>query len=204
MADNHDLSVGGFLFFTENDARIAEAELKKIEYLESRIDYSRPESILLVYEKTIHERIFMTPVGLQYLKGLQDYLLAQPGINREDVPDIPLYSTFGAKIRAQDKPAKNRIKSSPEERDRARSRFLISVVLNVLLTLAIISMFWISLKSDNPNIINYERNLTNKYASWEQELTEREQQIRKKELELRIENEPEAEDVTADSPESGR
>lgn len=204
MADNHELSAGGFLFFTESDARLAEAELKKIEYLESRIDYSRPESILLVYEKTIHERIFRTPVGLQYLKGLQDYLLEQPGIRREDVPDIPLYSTFGAKVREQDKPAKNRIKASPEERGKTRSRFLISAVLNVLLTLAVIAMFWIALKSDNPNIINYERNLINKYASWEQELTERERQIREKELELRTEGESDADEDRADGSESGQ
>ena len=57
MADNEERSVGGYLFYTDRDAKIAEAELQKIEYLEARIDYSRPESILMVYEKTIHERI---------------------------------------------------------------------------------------------------------------------------------------------------
>ena len=34
----------------------------------------------------------------------------------------------------------------------------------------------------------YERNLQNKYASWEQELTQREQTVREKERELHIEN----------------
>lgn len=193
MADNRELSVGGYQFFTEDDARIAAAELKKIEYLESRIDYSRPESILMVYEKTIHERIFKTPVGLQYLKGLQDFLLGQPEIKPEDVPDIPLYSTFGGKLREQGSPVKNRIKASAKDRDMVRSRLLISGIFNILLILAMIAMFRISLKSDNPNIINYEKNLTNKYAAWEQELTEREQRIREKERELRIENGPDNE-----------
>lgn len=188
MADNRERSVGGYLFYTEKDAKIAEAELQKIEYLEARIDYSRPESILMVYEKTIHERIFRTPVGLQYLKYLRDFLLEQPEINPEEVPDIPLYNTFGGELRNQANPAKNRIKPSREKTERDKSAFLISVILNVLLVLAIIAMFTITLKSDNPNVLNYEKAITNKYAAWEQELTEREQRIREKEKELRIES----------------
>ena len=39
-------------------------------------------------------------------------------------------------------------------------------------------------KSDNPNILNYKQVLTNQYASWEQNLTERENRIREKEQEL--------------------
>ena len=33
-------------------------------------------------------------------------------------------------------------------------------------------MFAIALTSDEPNILNYERALVNKYSAWEQELTE--------------------------------
>lgn len=49
-------------------------------------------------------------------------------------------------------------------------------------------MFMITLKSDNPNILNYEKNLVNRYAAWEQELREREQVVREKERELNIGN----------------
>ena len=55
-----------------------------------------------------------------------------------------------------------------------------------MLVLAIISMFCISFLSENPNILNYERSITNKYAAWEQELTEREKAVREKERELSI------------------
>jgi hypothetical protein len=47
-------------------------------------------------------------------------------------------------------------------------------------------MFYITLKSDNPNILNYENSLVNKYAAWEQELKEREQDIRAREIELDV------------------
>ena len=64
---------------------------------------------------------------------------------------------------------------------------VISTILNVVLALAVAGMFAITLKSDNPNILNYEKQILNKYASWDQELTEREQAVREKERELQIE-----------------
>lgn len=188
MADDRNLSVGGYQFYTEKDAQLAAAERKKIEYLEARIDYSRPDSILLVYEKAIHERLFKTPVGLDYLKGLRDFLLEQPEIDPQNVPDITLYSTFSGEVRDKGNPARNRIKPAKDAGEAAKARFTISVILNILLILAIISMFTITLRSDNPNVLNYERVITNKYAQWEQELTERENAVREKERELKLES----------------
>lgn len=186
MADDRNLAVGGYRFYTEKDAQLAAAELKKIEYLEARIDYSRPDSILMVYEKTIQERIFKTPVGLQYMNGLRDYLLGQPEIDSQRVPEIPLYSTFSGEIREKGNPARNRIKAVNGGKDGEKSGFTISVILNVLLVLAIISMFTITLRSDNPNVLNYERVITDRYAQWEQDLTERENAVREKERELKL------------------
>ena len=54
----------------------------------------------------------------------------------------------------------------------------------ILLAVLVAGMFLITLKSDNPNILNYKQVLTNQYASWEQNLTERENRIREKEQEL--------------------
>lgn len=190
MADNEKLSVGGFLFYTERDAQLAAVELKKMEYLEARIDYSRPESVLLVYVKTIHERIFQTPVGFRYLNGLRDFLLKQPEIKPEDVPEIPLFITFSTERGKQNMPEKNRLEAAGGmggDGKREKTRFLFSVILNVLLVMAVAAMFSIALRSNNPNILNYERAITNRYAAWEQELTEREQKIREKEKELRLE-----------------
>lgn len=182
MADNRNLSVGGYRFYTEKDAQLAAEELKKIEYLEARIDYSRPDSILTVYEKTIHERIFRTPVGMQYLKKLRDYLLERPEIDPGRVPEIPLYQSFSGVIRERSNPAKNRIQT----KDGGKDGFKISVILNVLLILAVAAMFTITIRSDNPNILNYKRVITDKYAQWEQELTERENAVRERERELKL------------------
>lgn len=185
--ENTSLSVGGYLFYTEKDARLARAEEQRIEYLEARIDYTAPESIRYIYEQTIRERLFKTPVGLRYLEKLRNYLLEQPGMEPGSVMDIPLYMTFDGELREHGNPARERVVPAKDrEKEKAKNRFTISVILNVLLAVAICAMFYISYVSEQPNVINYERALTSKYASWEQELTQREEQIREKERELKI------------------
>lgn len=184
--EKKELSVGGYLFYTEKDAQLARAEQQKIEYLEARIDYSSPDRIRYVYEQTIRERLFKTPVGLHYLERLRSFLLEQLGTEPGSVMDIPLYMTFDGELREHASPARERVIPSKGDRDKAKSRFTLSVILNVLLVCAILTMFYISYVSEQPNVINYERALTSKYASWEQELTDREQVIREKERELKI------------------
>ena len=187
-SETKTLSVGGYLFYTEKDAQLARAEEQKIEYREARIDYTSPESIRYIYEQTIRERLFRTPVGMHYLEKLREFLLAQENIDPASVMDIPLYMTFDGELRGQTNPARERVVPS-QKRDKEKTRFALSVILNVLLIAAIAAMFYISFKSEQPNIVNYERVITSKYASWEQELTEREQVIREKERELKIRQE---------------
>ena len=178
--------MGGFLFLTEKEARLAEVERKKVAYLESKVDYSKPEDILYIYDKTIEENVFSTPVGMIYLKQLQEYLLNQGGIDPGSVAAIPLNTTFQEYGKAQT--AKEKLQSKHEqEMGTKKSQLTISVILNLLLAVAMIAMFLISLNSDNPNIINYKRAITDQYASWEQELTERESVIRERERELMTE-----------------
>lgn len=183
-SDKESLSVGGFLFLTEKDAQLARAEEQKIEYLEARIDYSSPESIRYVYEKSIHERVFKTPIGYQYLKRQQEFLKSRPE-EAGTVRDIPLYTAFEGEIREHGNPVPSRILPS-DRKEKEKARFMVSLIMNVMLAAAIVFMFYISFVSEQPNIINYERALTNRYASWEQELTERERVVREKEKELNI------------------
>lgn len=181
------METGGFAFYTESDGKLAETERRKIEYLEARIDYSRPESILHVYNKVLQDQVFRTPVGLVFLKKLQDYLLKQPQIAPERVQPIPLFDTYTDAVEQRRQNERENIRErAAEQKKRANIRFQISVVLNILLVLAICAMFLISVQSEQPNIFNYERALVDRYAAWEQELEEREQAIRERERELDI------------------
>ena len=50
-----------------------------------------------------------------------------------------------------------------------RKEYRNSLLLNLVMALMIVVMYIIVIKSDTPNMINYENAITNKYASWEQD-----------------------------------
>ena len=171
-----DHVVSGFAFYSEKDARLAEQERQKIAYLDKRIDRTNLESVLVIYKKALDDRVFRTPVGLEYLRELQGELKAEQDLLGEEIPPIPLWTNF-ADTREKTAPARRRIKPAPDENK--NTTFRLSLIMNIVITL----------NSDQPNVLNYERNLQNKYATWEQELTQREQTVREKERELHIETE---------------
>lgn len=179
----------GYSFLTERDAALAESEQRKVEYLEARIDYNNPESILRIYRKAIGDRIFKSPVGLFFLKHMQIYLINQPGIDSDTVDDIPLYVSFEGEFREQGNPARSRVKpAEPKQAAKKSIALPVSIIMNICLAAAVIAMFAITLNADQPNILNYEKVITNRYAAWEQELTERENAVRERELNQNINN----------------
>lgn len=181
------LEAEGFAFYTKKDAELAIQERKKIQYLKAHMDVRNPESILSLYERAINERVFKTPVGLIFLKEVQDYLVKRPEIDNEKIIPIPLFVTYEGEIRSRTSPARQRVQPAAEKKGKIQA-LPVSVCLNIVLVIAVIAMFVITLTADQPNILNYERTLIDRYAGWEQELTEREQAIREAERELQLGN----------------
>lgn len=93
MSDKNSYIVGGYCFGSAEDAEIAKQEEKKIEYLEQHMDYEQPENMLLIYKKAIENRVFQTPIGWEYMRTLQQKLLAH-GKTEEDIPPIAVYTVF--------------------------------------------------------------------------------------------------------------
>lgn len=175
----------GFIFLNAEDAGMASKEKKQIEYLEKHLDYRRPQQVLTLYERMLRERIFKTPVGMIYLKHLQDFLLAQQDIDPAKVPMIPINSPCIMVPQKKERPTYGNSRNR-EASNGGKAWLRTSIILNVVLALAVAFMFALALTSNQPNILNYRTAILNEYASWEQDLQEREQVIRDKERELKI------------------
>lgn len=187
MAEKGEWVVSGFQFLTEQDAKQAQAEVEKIQKLEEKLDYKNPNMVLIVYNKAIENRLFKTPVGYEFLRKLQKLSKDNPAV-KEEVQNIPVTNVF--QLRDSTAPIVEKIKASKKPVKKKKELFSknTSIMLNVVLLLLVAVMFWISTTGSNPTVLNYEKNLQNKYAAWEQELQERESTVREKERELLIEN----------------
>ena len=197
MADKTDWVVDGFQFATEQDANLARSDISRIERLEEKLDYNNIEMINAVYKKALDNHVFKTPVGYVFLKKLQAVLRkAQTG--GEKAADIPVQAVYS--LRDSTAPVLERIRVSNEKPKAQKSlseaalekktiALRMSMLINAALLIMVLLMFWISTTGSNPNILNYEHALQNKYSQWEQELSERENAVREKERELLTEGE---------------
>ena len=183
VADKQEWIVEGYLFGSPTDAEQARTERKKALYVEAKLEGKPVGSVLAVYEKMLEEKVFVTPVGWEYLKQIQEKLRLL-GAREEEIKPIPLFSAFVHK--EERKNTRPRIEK-PKEKIPYQNRFRSSVVINILLVILVLAMFFIASGSDNPNIINYRNAIVNEFASWEQDLTQREKEVRLREAELGIE-----------------
>ena len=177
--------VGGYEFLSENDAQKASMDLSKIKVLEARVKASRPADIKAVYDKSIENKIFKTPIGWGYLIGLRQKLL-DSGFKEEDLISIPLNVSMSRHSALDTLNVKQMI-LPPEQKKTADFKTIFSLILNVVLIILVGVMFYITITGETDNIINYRKNITNRYASWEQELTDREKAVREAEKKLGIE-----------------
>jgi len=189
ISEKQLLTVGGFLFTSIEDAELAREELKKIEYIEKKMNYHLPENILAVYNKVLESKILKTPPGVAYLARMQNHM-KRVGIDAERINPIPIYNSFGSRglsdagegIARQR--VERRLRAEKTETDRLRNRLRSAIAVCLLLAGLVAAMFYITMTGDNPNIINYKWTLENQYAEWEQNLRERELNIRARERDL--------------------
>lgn len=186
MADKDNLLVDGYRFGSYQDAGLAEEEQKKIEYFRRRITGRTPQNLLAVYDKILDEKIFQTPLGWEYLKEVQQQLHTS-GVPEDMIRPIPMYVTFSHMTGDELDRSEVRQRIRPFRKKKKTDKFKISLIVNVFLAILVVAMFIITLNSDNPNILNYKKVIVDQYASWEQELSEREQAVKEKERELQIE-----------------
>lgn len=183
MSNRDDLQVGGYFFGSYEDATLAKREMKNAQYLNERVDSMNGKQILAIYDKMLDEKMFKTPVGWEYLKYLKDRL-QEEGVSEDLIRPIPLYATFATSSKDDNEYshiAKMHVKNKKAMIPKLKGKLRTSVWINIILVILVIIMFIITLDSSNPNILNYKEAVLNEYASWEQELTQRENAVKEKE-----------------------
>ena len=188
--------VEGFRFQSEDEARAASKEAEGIRYIEGKLNREFPEAILQVYLKLIYDKVFSTPVGLTYLKELQDQLLKSPMIMESEIIPIELpqkaeieeivVKEIKSKGIGNIKNKKREKIEKTEKIEKKKKKINTLFVVNIFLVLTVIAMFVLISTSNVPTIINYKNKIINQYEQWDKELTQRENTIIEKENELKI------------------
>ena len=176
-----ELVVGDYMFSTMEEANVAKLELDKINKLNEKLVGADDELIFKVYNKSIEKNTFKTPVGLEYMKTMKKRLDKSAAFKDKVLP-VPVNASMPDELSQEEK--NDSIKRFRKEAKKYSSLFKWSLFINGILVLVIIALFVITSTSKNPNIINYENAIVDKYSAWETELTEREKAVKEKEKAL--------------------
>lgn len=194
MSDKKEkVVVEGFVFQNEAEAVQAQKEAEGVKFIKEKLDMDKPEMVLQIYNKMVQQNLFETAVGFTYMKELQEYLQTIPFVNKEDILPIPVQHTIlEEQLRRKRTESRQKQQEKPQEHIvnvDYRKRFRLMRAVVVVLAICVVAMFAISATSSNPTILNYEQEIINRYAQWEEELNEREMQILEREVQLGIEAE---------------
>ncbi|MBE5940554.1 MAG: hypothetical protein E7266_09185 [Lachnospiraceae bacterium] len=159
MNDDKKFVVSGVKYPTDSEALKAVNEINGIKYVKDRTDMSNPKLVLNVYNKMLDKNLFTTINGYKYLLETRENLLASDEIDDKDVRPIEA-PTFGGSSFAERKKSESPFKS----------KFINSVIINVLLIITIVVMIVITTNSNNLNILNYKDRLAAMYEEKENEL----------------------------------
>lgn len=183
--------VGGFAFQTEQEAELAKKEQEGVRFIKQKMNMEDPEMVLQIYQTLLRQNLFETPVGYCFLNEIREYLIAVPAIQNQAVRGIPVrhLQVDEKKKKKKEKPVKEKTPKAKEKPSKEKkpvgkntdykARCYFFMLTTLILAISISTMMLLAATSDNINILNYENKLIDKYSAWEQELEEREAELKK-------------------------
>ncbi|MBR1572917.1 MAG: hypothetical protein IJ655_09255 [Lachnospiraceae bacterium] len=194
--------VGKFEFGTLDEANEAQKEYQAIEYITKQLDFSNLGAVKNVYDQLQKQNMFHTAIGLSFMKKMEAHIAklesaeadsivtgknADVSVNKsaDNISTVDNQDNISAKT-TEKKRVDSKNKPKKIERELKKYKTLTSIfrITTIALLLMVIGMFYVASTINSPNILNYKEQITNEYASWAQELTERESALNKRENEL--------------------
>lgn len=171
--------VEGYEFDSYAEAEEAKRELEAVQYLSQKTRQSSPETFCKIYRKLTEQEIFHTPVGLHYVKTLENEIMQKNLMETVEKNQKPEKSE--EQVQAEMAAAAKELRKTREQLRKLRDRLNTSLILNGILIIAIAAMVYIASTSSNLNILNYETALQDKYSSWAEDLKDKEKQLKERE-----------------------
>lgn len=170
--------IGEFEFETKEEAEQARKEEEAVAYVRRNLDWEDREAVEKLYRQLQENDTFGTVIGRELLEELrqavkgdgnqmsaQEKRKTRPGRTAPEGKG----KVFGRKRKEK------KIRSLQEYRRLAHFFGFTSLVM----LLIIFGMFAVNITSHNPTILDYQQKLIDRYAAWDMELTEREEELKK-------------------------
>lgn len=166
----------GHTFDDEKSLIAAKKEAEAIEYLRSKTDFSNMNNLRKLYDRILERNMMETVVGIEFLKEIRGTLINSGMFKEDQLPQVPLLPEVKKLKKRKEIQKRSREMTLLERSERQNTRLKIICFFLIVL---VIGMFAISLTGTrSPWALRYEEQLLDKYASWADELQEKENYLR--------------------------
>ncbi len=201
--------VGEYYYDDKEVVAKAQEELKAVDYLKLQLKGADSATVFEVYESMVGQHSFETEVGMELLETMYNYLCRFAtyhtkltplySYERKAVPAPAIEEPKKArkepkgKTTSATKPAKSAKSAAASPRTKSGAAdgdfnyalgFRITFGISVVLAICVVFMCIVAASTDNITILNYENKLIDRYASWEKQLSEKEEELKLWESEL--------------------
>mgnify|MGYP006988908212 CR=1 FL=1 len=170
--------VEGFLCSSEEEYQDALREQKAAAYLKKQMAGKTAKEILDIYNKILDQKMFHTQVGYAFLYELNRALHRQNSISDVNIRPIEIEQQLSQK------PEKKSVSPDPMIQQKLILKVRSLRVVTMILLAIVVAMFGITITGTTPTILDYETKLQDKYAAWEQDLTQREAELIRREAQM--------------------
>lgn len=166
----------GHTFDDEKQLITAKKEAEAIEYLRSKTDFSNMNNLMKLYNRILDKDMMETIVGIEFLTEIRNALLNSGMFTENQIRPVPLLPEVKKMKKRKEIQKWNRERTRLEKSEHQNT---ILKIICFFLGVLVVGMFVIVLTGTrSPLAIRYEEEILDKYASWAQELQEKENFLR--------------------------
>lgn len=178
MENERKYIVDGYRFENEKDFNLAKEELKRLSDLKKGNDLKEEASLKRMYDAFVEKAEFRTPIGIGFLREAQKRLLQNPE-NKRTMKAIPVSGVGGSFSVSQDKLKEGIDFGILYERQKVKLRNL-RIVLGFMVLIVVV-LFAVTIFDRSLTPEKAREQVLNEYASWKEELTSKENELRVRE-----------------------
>lgn len=173
--EENKYEINGFLFVSKTDYERAMKEYNNILGLEKKMNVDDIQGLKVVFTKLVSKNYFRTPVGMNFLYELRDYIVKAQGM--DDLPPIPVpkMEKQPGTIIVEEQPQYIKMREQFERTKSIKNKMIIAICA---MAIVIIGMIFIALTDDNAKYFNAEEKVLNKYSEWQEQLDSKEKELK--------------------------
>jgi hypothetical protein len=179
-----EYNVSGYSFTNLQLYNDAKREAETVEYILANTDLSDQSKMIKLYHKLIERKTFKTIVGYSFLKELQEKILKEGVIAKDNLPSIPVELDIKKYHKLLDNMDQDREQKKKAAAEDYRIKLRNSRIISMALFAIIIIMFLISIFGDRSVFRDYKNEVLDEYSSWKEDLEAREKALDEREARL--------------------